>query len=312
MPSVNRSHSYRPAPSLQEASAGRRFIELGHRGPAVEQLQTLLRERGYSITVDGFFGRETDRVVRAFQAAARARVDGIVGPETMGKLRAPSASSPSPDSSFRPPAASPVEVRPAVTDTERQRFELYASIVRRHGGEVNPGGLPTVLGMRAVAPGAGVSSSRLYDDTLVVLTREGRVHEFRGATHPAQRASSLSPDANRDGRGDVGMIRPGNYLAGPNGDHRGRPSFHVKTLNGSGRLPGWRDTNQDGRYSDAERAASERRGDTLSEVLFHRGTEDSPISIGCQTLPAGEYERFLRAVGGPSARFTYTLVDANA
>ena len=79
-----------------------------------------------------------------------------------------------------------------------------------------------------------------------------------------------------------------------------------------GALPGWRDTNQDGRFSNEERAASERRRDNLTGVLFHPGGSSAPTSIGCQTMDPGTYQQFVDAIGGPRARFTYTLVDANA
>jgi hypothetical protein len=50
--------------------------------PAVAQLQQALANLGYSITVDGYFGPQTDSLVRAFQAAHGLTVDGVVGQAT--------------------------------------------------------------------------------------------------------------------------------------------------------------------------------------------------------------------------------------
>jgi hypothetical protein len=211
----------------------------------------------------------------------------------------------------------PSGVRPTLAPpnaTERERFDHYAAIIRANGGQVNPNGQPSVLAIRGMSRDGNqhdTTSNRRYDDTFVVLTPDGRARELRGATHPGQTRSSLSPDVNGDGVGDVGMIRPGNYTVVPNGPHRGAASFHVRTENGSGNIPGWRDTNHDGAFSDAERRASERRGDTLTEILFHQGGDSSPISIGCLTMPPAEYQRFLNAIGGGRARFNFSLVDAN-
>lgn len=197
--------------------------------------------------------------------------------------------------------------------TEQQKYQYYANIVRAHGGAVNPGGMPTVLGLRGVRiDGAqhGSASTRTYDEVFVVLTPDGRAIELAGATHPGQSSSRASPDVNRDGAGDVGTIRPGTYLARPNGPHANNSSWHVVNLNGAEGIAGWRDTNHDGVYSDGERAASEARGDTLTGVLFHQGNASAPSSIGCQTLSPAEFNRLIAALGGAGSTFTYTLVNA--
>jgi hypothetical protein len=190
---------------------------------------------------------------------------------------------------------------PAMPSTWQQ----YADLVRSHGGQVCPNGEPTVIGIRHGISGASTS----YNESFVVLTPDGRVRSFPGATHPGQTRSSASPDVNHDGAGDVGMIAPGNYKVVPNGPHGGNASFRVETVGGSGWIPGWRDTNHDGVYSDAERAASQARGDSLSGILFHQGNAYSPSSIGCQTMSPGAYQQFLSAVGGPNASFNYSLVQ---
>ena len=78
---------------------------------------------------------------------------------------------------------------------------------------------------------------------------------------------------------------------------------------GVGKLPGWRDTDHDGVLTAAERAASERRTDGLTDVLFHQGEGGAPAAVGCQVLPASSIGAFTKAVGGARARFRYVLVD---
>jgi len=60
--------------------------ERGDRGPDVTVIQLQLKEYGYSITVDGFFGPQTERAVRHWQRANDLLVDGIVGPATLATL----------------------------------------------------------------------------------------------------------------------------------------------------------------------------------------------------------------------------------
>lgn len=345
-----------PAPSLSEAGGGGDFLRRGAEGESVRELQSMLVDRGLPIQVDGKFGPETARAVRAFQQREGIQVDGIVGPETLGRLQGsqpqgsqPQGSQPQAEQPFRregpasaPPVTNPRAPRPegtlsagelARTDEQRrmsrpgavtlapanaspeERYQHYAAIVRANGGEVNPNGQPTVLGLRGLSRANGgvprdTGSTRAYDDTFVVLRPDGRAYEMRGATHPGQNRSSLSPDVNGDGRGDVGMIHPGNYNARPSGNHNGASAWHVTTTSGSGRIPGVRDTNGDGVFSEAERAASARRGDGLTEILFHQGFDNSPKSIGCLTMSPAVYREFIQHLGGSRNGFNFSLVDA--
>ena len=70
-------------------------IKQGDQGPDVTELQKRLVERGYSIGIDGDFGTETYRAVRAFQSQNLDQhgqplvVDGKVGPLTWWSLTNP-------------------------------------------------------------------------------------------------------------------------------------------------------------------------------------------------------------------------------
>ncbi len=61
-------------------------IKRGNKGSRVRMLQGLLIAWGHNIRVDGVFGPNTEKAVRAFQAKYAKPVDGIVGPITWNKL----------------------------------------------------------------------------------------------------------------------------------------------------------------------------------------------------------------------------------
>ncbi|PHP67252.1 peptidoglycan-binding protein [Zhengella mangrovi] len=59
----------------------------GSRGNAVATLQRHLSALGYPLPIDGTFGPQTERAVRAFQSDHGLAVDGIAGPRTLEGLR---------------------------------------------------------------------------------------------------------------------------------------------------------------------------------------------------------------------------------
>ena len=325
---------------LQQTIDGGRTVHTGQDGQGVREAQQLLEAHGLQVAVDGTFGSQTKGAVMAFQRSRGIGVDGIIGAETMRELRTSGAGvdrrtgpeaglTPSPQdrvpgmtgadfqrragldaarrqssSGSAVAAGGAATIAPAGA-TERQRFEHYRGIIMANGVQ-DPltSDKPVVLGVRGMDKGGNrheTSNGRSYDDTFVVLDKTGRVTELTGATHAGQKTTSLVDH--------VGLIRTGNFNVVPNGVRSkdgGLASFHVRTLDGSGNIPGIRDRNNDGRMQDNEIA----RRDTMTEILFPPGTATSPVSIGCQTMPPAEYRRFLDAVGGRG--FTFTLVDANA
>ncbi len=62
-------------------------LRRGSFGDAVGQLQLLLKEKGYSLTVDNDFGPATETAVLHFQNSKRLDADGIVGKKTWQALR---------------------------------------------------------------------------------------------------------------------------------------------------------------------------------------------------------------------------------
>lgn len=61
-------------------------VQKGEKNNRVTAIQLLLRARGYSLTVDGSFGPATDTAVRNFQTKSGLGSDGVVGPNTWGRL----------------------------------------------------------------------------------------------------------------------------------------------------------------------------------------------------------------------------------
>ena len=62
-------------------------IQQGSRGKTVEQLQTLLKEKGFLQSVDGIFGPGTHRALVKFQQVNNLNDDGIAGKRTWEELK---------------------------------------------------------------------------------------------------------------------------------------------------------------------------------------------------------------------------------
>ncbi|GEM_PF-3958993 len=76
-----------PSPAPSSDVAGSRTLSLFDQGDDVEELQRLLRNRGYNPgPLDGVFGTATQTAVRAFQQANGLAVDGVVGSSTWRAL----------------------------------------------------------------------------------------------------------------------------------------------------------------------------------------------------------------------------------
>lgn len=219
----------------------------------------------------------------------------------------------------------------ANTDTyEAPRVKLSAEYQRERawaearGVTITPGRVTVVAKRR----GGDARSSR-YEDELLVFMKDGTLARFSGTTKPAQaprEGSRLVPDVNGDGKKDLGLMRPGHYLAvGPHtfGGQIGypRPAFRV-LHNGRDSVPAWRDTDTDGdlSFSPEEKRASERRGDRLGLVRIHVGFDpggtvvagqrwSGPWSVGCQNVVDSQLDEFVSAVGGPKAKFRYSIVE---
>lgn len=290
----------------------------------VTQLQEMLNAQGGQLEIDGKFGPLTEEAVRNFQDQNGLKIDGLVGPETQGALNGNREEAQTPETEPRPPAVPGELGQLELADpnaSPAEQYEHYRSLIEANGGEISTEGA-TVLGMRGLGTDGqrhdGTSNIGGYDDTFVVLNRDANgnptVEVFRGATHANQRrsGSSIGPDANGNNVRGVAMLSPGNYSVDPHSrNYQGNrgPSFHVKTQDGQGYVPAFRDVNADGSISASERSQAEQNGYLASAILFHAGTANAPSSIGCQTMPPELMRAFSDAVGFNG--FNYTLLDAN-
>ncbi|MFH1810595.1 MAG: LysM peptidoglycan-binding domain-containing protein [Pseudomonadota bacterium] len=167
------------AATLQAQIAGntKPTLRQGASGQAVVDLQNRLKQLGHDPgPADGKFGPRTAAAVRAFQHSQRIAVDGVVGPQTWGKLASPVAN-PSP-----PPATGSVNSSGVPAD------------LARYGNGRIPSSALTPIGvgshrlwapaadafkrMRADAAAAGITigvtdSYRSYDAQVDLARRKG-------------------------------------------------------------------------------------------------------------------------------------------
>ncbi|MEU8763625.1 penicillin-insensitive murein endopeptidase [Streptomyces sp. NPDC048659] len=73
-------------PAQAFAGAAYHLQSSGNRGSDVVALQYLLGAHGQSVTADGVFGSGTATAVKSFQSSQGLTADGVVGPNTWGKL----------------------------------------------------------------------------------------------------------------------------------------------------------------------------------------------------------------------------------
>ena len=76
------------AAAMAQLKAESRVYGLNDRGPVVVQIQQRLFELGFlpSGEIDGVYGAKTKLAVQSFQASRALPADGLVGPNTFGKL----------------------------------------------------------------------------------------------------------------------------------------------------------------------------------------------------------------------------------
>jgi peptidoglycan hydrolase-like protein with peptidoglycan-binding domain len=97
-------------------------LQIGDEGSTVRYLQSLLRNQGYFIDVDGVFGPQTQDRVERFQTSRGLSPDGVVGLQTWAALEGNTSPSPRP-----PQASNPryVVVVPGDNNVLRQLNQEY-------------------------------------------------------------------------------------------------------------------------------------------------------------------------------------------
>lgn len=74
-------------PATADARFGAKTLRKGMHGKDVRTLQRYLRRAGYHTSVDGEFGNDTRRRVRAFEGNEELKVDGVVSRSDAAKLK---------------------------------------------------------------------------------------------------------------------------------------------------------------------------------------------------------------------------------
>lgn len=281
---------------------------------------------------------------------AATGVDGLVGPGTLALLH----------KYYDHQSAGEVDTAslwPAAGATVDEQVDHFARLASLFGHDLQEGE-PFLIGIRGVLEFSDTSheqqSINAYDDTYVLLLRSAEgsgVWTFAGATHAYQAASSLSPNADGRGGGDVGSVRPTHdgqsYQLAQREDYYGRSSLGLRSdptewgaARGPsawplGNVPMHRDTNRDRRLSDAERRASEARtprsgrrqdtgrqtldglGDYGTVVWMHPGFTERKASgtpfasIGCLTAREEDLDNLTEVSKQTGQDIRLIVVDAD-
>lgn len=102
-------------------------LRMGSSGSAVRDLQQRLLQAGYNPgPIDGIFGSQTDRAVRAYQQARGLSIDGIVGPQTWAALSGGKSSTPSPGS-WSPQPISGGSLRSRIAQVAMQEWQRWGN-----------------------------------------------------------------------------------------------------------------------------------------------------------------------------------------
>jgi len=309
MPTVSRTPTTGPmnaaAPRLELPKAG---LKYGMRGPEVQKLQEALVKLGYMTreemaTGPGIFGPRTWRALAHFKGAHGLKKVGVYGPKAAealgralagepGRVRKTGTNGGGTDAAGgTTPRPRP---RPADTSVDVGRiqdltWDKAADIIRAKGGQVNPGGRPTVLAVRTA--NGGTSS---YNDFFVVLKPGGEMKVFEATTRPTHL-----------GAYGQAMVLPGNYELTPRwrDGKFSNDAFILRNADGGMTVDVARDANGDGRYSEKEMNA----GYDSDLIRLHRGGSNSTASSGCFNVQ--DYDAFLRFLGGRDMKFNLTLVE---
>ena len=209
-------------------------VREGSNGPAVRELQTLLKSKGFNPgPVDGAFGPKTKAAVQAFQRAQGIAVDGVVGPQTWGKLKGASGPAPSPSPTPGPAAKGTAE--DFVQKALAQRGDRYVFGAETNLNDKNPDTFDCSELVQWAAHQAGVT---VPDGTMnqVPFFRQKGTGDLRGPGAEDARRAALpaGPRGHQPGRrahhrgARLGLRREHLQRAGPRLDlWRAHPGAEV-------------------------------------------------------------------------------------
>lgn len=173
--------SQRVTQTLDRFADGDGLMRRGSTGQSVTDLQKALRAQGQPIGVDGVFGPETERAVKAFQQQHGLIRDGVVGQETANHLR----------DVLRADRGDGVEARRPGSGATRAPSE--SDRAARPEGTVRASDLQRPAPVRTSQPSGGQNRTAVIEETSKTgqrnqlatgtITINGNAYEFRSGGH---------------------------------------------------------------------------------------------------------------------------------
>ncbi len=113
------------------------WVSYGSQGSDVTELQKLLNNNGYNLTVDGIFGDKTQSAVQDYQQKNNLIVDGIAGDETWGALSkvASNTTTTTPDATTPEAPTAPTTPTYTPSDSVAQAEQLLEEQLAQKPGE---------------------------------------------------------------------------------------------------------------------------------------------------------------------------------
>jgi peptidoglycan hydrolase-like protein with peptidoglycan-binding domain len=105
------------SPAIAQSTCAGTLLRRGDQGNAVKSLQSDLAARKYSLSVDGDFGGETERILKLFQTSNRLDPDGVYGEQTCKALTSFSSPAKPSNPTQQQGAASPKPAAPAANSS---------------------------------------------------------------------------------------------------------------------------------------------------------------------------------------------------
>lgn len=107
-------------------------LKNGDKGAAVLEMQRLLNQYGYGLTVDGKFGPKTENALKMFQASNGLTADGICGADTWAALDGENKPA---DSENNEPENVPDDITDALAEARKRLYEAIEIINSIMDGE---------------------------------------------------------------------------------------------------------------------------------------------------------------------------------
>ncbi len=189
-----------------------KLLGQGNAGEDVRYIQNLLNKGGDNLKSDGIFGPLTQDAVRKFQEQNSLRVDGVVGPETLGALN--SAKSKTEQPAVNLPQLPKVEPPATKADLPALPRLPQAGQAEQPKALAAPDPKPAPLGepVSPATPPAPADFTYLSPSARQALDKNGQLDSLRGLP---KELSTLYPDLSARTRQQLFDQLNSNSAAGP-------------------------------------------------------------------------------------------------